>query len=68
MDNIKTQVIDMLRTLPDDCSWEDLQYHIYVRAKVARGMRAADAGEIISQEEAERNVEEWLKSFGQSQP
>jgi hypothetical protein len=43
----------------------DLQYHIYVREKVAKGMAAADAREVVSQEEAKRKVEEWLKSSGQ---
>lgn len=54
-------------TCPEDCTWEDIQYHIYVREKIERGMAAADAGDVISQEEAEKRVEQWLKSSGQGQ-
>ena len=67
MSNIKSQVVELIKSLPDDCNWEDIQYHIYVREKVERGMAAIDTGEIISQEEAERKVEKWLKSIGQNQ-
>jgi len=66
MSNVKEQAIDLMRALPDDCNWEDVQYHIYVREKVNRGMAAAEAGDIVSQEEAEKRVGEWLKSSGQS--
>lgn len=62
--NIKAQIIEMISALPDDVTWEDIQYHIYVREKVLRGMAAADAGDVISQEEAERKVEGWLRSSG----
>ena len=64
-EHVKGEMIKMLESLPDDCTWEDIQCHIYVREKVERGMAAADAGDIISQEEAERRVDEWLKSSGQ---
>ncbi len=65
MGNARDQVVEMMKSLPEDCNFEDIQYHIYVREKVERGMADADAGNIISQEEAERNVKEWLKLSGQ---
>jgi len=64
---VKDEMKKMLETLPEDCTWEDIQYHIYVREKIERGMAAADAGDIISQEEAEKRVDQWLKSSGQGQ-
>ena len=67
MSNVKSLVVEMMKSLPDDCSWEDVQYHIYVREKIERGMAAVDAGEVITQEEAERNIGKWLKSSGQNQ-
>lgn len=30
MPNAKTQVREVLDLLPDDCSLEDVQYHLYV--------------------------------------
>ena len=64
---IKEQAIELIRTLPDDCTLEDIQYHLYVRAKVERGIRAIDEGRVVSQEEAEKKVKEWVKSSGQTQ-
>ena len=64
---VKEEMKKMLETLPEDCTWEDIQYDIYVREKIERGMAAANAGDIISQEEAEERVDQWLKSSGQGQ-
>ena len=65
---VKEEMKKMLESLPEDCTWEDIQYHIYVREKIERGMAAADAGDIISQQEAEARVDQWLKSSGQNRP
>lgn len=67
MSVVKEQVIDLIKSLPDDCTIEDIQYHLYVREKVERGIRAIDEGRVVSQEEAEKKVKEWLKSSGQNQ-
>jgi predicted transcriptional regulator len=64
---IKEQAIELIRTLPDDCTLEDIHYHLYVRAKVERGIKAIDEGRLVSQEEAEKKVKEWVKSYGQTQ-
>ena len=62
---VKEEMKKMLESLPEDCTWEDIQYHIYVREKIERGVAAVDAGDIISQEEAEKRVDQWLKLSGQ---
>ncbi len=46
---VKEQAIELIRSLPDDCTLEDIQYHLYVRAKVERGIRAIDEGRVVSQ-------------------
>ena len=47
--------------LPDDASLDDIQYHIYVCQKIQKGLDAAERGEVISQEEAERRMARWLE-------
>ena len=64
---VKEQAIELIKSLPDDCTLEDIQYHLYVRAKVERGIRAIDEGIVVTQEEAEKKVKEWVKSSGQTQ-
>lgn len=36
------EVETMLATLPDDCSLEDIQYHLYVLEKIRRGLESAE--------------------------
>jgi predicted transcriptional regulator len=56
----KEEVRQLLDTLPDDASYEDIQYHIYVRQAIQRGIEAADRGELVEQEEIERRMAKWL--------
>ena len=56
----KEEVRQLLETLPEDASYEDIQYHIYVRQAIQRGIEAADRGELVEQEEIERRMAKWL--------
>lgn len=50
----------MLDRIPDDVSFEDIQYHIYVRQKIEHGLRDIEEGRVISQEEIEQRMSKWL--------
>lgn len=50
----------MLDKLPDSCSIEDIQYHLYVMEKVRHGLDVADREGTITQAEAEERLGEWL--------
>jgi len=63
---VKEDAIRLIQSLPDDCTIEDIHYHLYVRQKVERGMAAVDEGRVVSQDDAERRVAEWVKSSGPS--
>ncbi|HVO81677.1 MAG TPA: hypothetical protein VMT28_13160 [Terriglobales bacterium] len=56
----KQQVESLLHKLPDDCSLEDIQYHLYVLDKVRRGLEEARAGGALSQEDVESRLSQWL--------
>ena len=60
MSTAKEAVRKMLDRFPDDASYEDIQYHIYVRQKVERGLKDIEEGRVESQEEAERRMSKWL--------
>jgi len=60
MQMAKQQVATMLQKLPDDCSLEDIQYHLYVIEKIKNGMARAESEGVISQHDAERNLAKWL--------
>ena len=60
MSTAKSEVQQLLNTLPDDCSLEDIQYHLYVIEKVRNGLEIADTQGTLSQEELEQRVGKWL--------
>jgi hypothetical protein len=68
MSPIKEAFIKLIQSLPDDCTEEDIYYHLYVREKVQHGINAIDEGKVVPHVEARRRMAEWLKSPGPSQP
>lgn len=56
----KQEVETLLSKLPDDCSLEDIQYHLYVIEKIRHGLEAAGADGAIPQDDAERQLDKWL--------
>ena len=55
----KDEVRRLLDALPDESSYEDIQYHIYVQQKIDKGLDAADRGDFISDDEIERRIARW---------
>lgn len=55
----KDEVRRLLDTLPDQASYEEIQYHIYVQQKIDRGLEASERGDFISDEEIERRISRW---------
>lgn len=54
---IKKEAHRIVEQLPDDASWEDLIYRLYVRQSIEAGLRDGEAGCVES-------VAEVRKSFG----
>lgn len=57
----KQQVASMLQKLPDDCSLEDIQYHLYVIEKIKNGVARAEAEGAVSQQDAEQQLAKWIR-------
>ena len=55
----KEEVRRLLDTLPDDASYEDILYRIYVQQKIDRGLEASERGDFISDEEIEQRISRW---------
>lgn len=60
MSTAKQEVETMLRALPDDCSLEDIQYHLYVLEKTRQGLERAQKERTFTQAEAEERLSKWL--------
>lgn len=58
----KQAVRTRLDRLPDDCSVEDVLYHLYVPQTVERGQAEVAAGRTIPHEEVDRAMRrKWLR-------
>jgi len=56
----KETIRDLLDKLPDDVSYEDIQYRIYVRRKIDNSVQAVREGRILTQEQVEKRMARWL--------
>jgi len=59
MSTAKEEIRALLDKLPDDCSLEDVQYHLYVVEKIHRGIERAEKEGVLSQDEVERKLNKW---------
>ena len=50
--NIKPEARRLVDSLPDSATWDDLAYEVYVRQSVEAGTVDADAGRVLSHDEA----------------
>jgi hypothetical protein len=64
MSPVKESIIRLVESLPDDCTVEDIQHHLYVREKILAGSRAIDENRVQSHEEVGRRLDQWAASYG----
>ncbi len=56
----KQQLETLLHTLPDDCSLEDIQYHLYVMEKIRNGVIRAETEGILPHSAVESRLSQWI--------
>lgn len=54
MENIKEEAHKLIDRLPENSTWDDLMYQIYVRQTVEAGLADSKAGKVISVQEVRR--------------
>jgi len=57
----KQQILKAIEELPDDASVEDALERLYLLYKIERGLKQADNGELVTQDEARQRMAKWLK-------
>jgi hypothetical protein len=57
----KDEVRKLLERLPDEVSFEDIQYQVYVLDEISRGEEEIARGEGIDHGVAKRRLAKWLK-------
>lgn len=62
----KEAVRALLDRLPDDCSMDDVLYHLYVLRAIERGQADVAAGRTIPHEQVEEELrKKWLLGAGE---
>lgn len=51
---VKQEAERLIHQLPDEATWDDIMYELYVRQKIDEGMKAAEEGRVISHEEVKK--------------
>jgi len=59
---VKQEAQKIIENLPDNCSFEDIQYHLYVVEKIKKGIKRASNGEVSSHKDAKQRMSKWLLS------
>lgn len=59
MQTAKQDVERLLKNLPDESSYEDIQYHLYVLEKIKRGEARASSEGTLSQGQVEARLKKW---------
>lgn len=54
---LKKETDQIIASLPEEASWEDLMYRVYVRTKIDQGLEDGKAGRV-------RTTEETRKALG----
>ena len=60
MAGIKQQVINIIQTLPDDITVEDVMAELYFKLQVDTGLKELDEGKGIPHEEVEKRMSKWF--------
>lgn len=56
----KIEAENLIKKLPADSTFEDIQYHIYIAEKLKKARQQINKGNVVSQQEAEKRLDKWI--------
>ena len=69
MQSAKDFALEVLDSLPEDCTLDDISYRLYLRHKLDQSVQRIEEGRVHSHEEDRRRSSKvGLKSSGPTQP
>jgi hypothetical protein len=51
---VKEEALRLVDALPDEASWDDVIYRMYVRKKIEKGIEAAEKGRVVPHDEVKK--------------
>ena len=61
MELVKEKIIDIVKTQPDDSSYEEILRELAFHQMVERGLEDSDKGRTITNDEMQRRIKVWAK-------
>ena len=55
-----SQTTELLHKLPENSTFEDIQYHLYVIEKVQNGLSQLDSGKHFTHNQAKEKLSKWI--------
>ncbi len=55
---IKSSVSDVMQSLPDNVSWDEVHYRLYVREQIEAGLADSEAGRLVDTDELSRRFKD----------
>ena len=54
MSTTKEEAMQLISRLPEEATWEDIMYRLYVKRKIEEGIEAAEQGRVVSHDEVKK--------------
>jgi len=58
---IKEKACEVISRMPEESTFEDIQYHLYVLECIERGEREIEDGKTLTHDEVESRLAKWLR-------
>jgi hypothetical protein len=56
MSRVKDEAKKLIDQLPEEATWDDIMYEIYVRKKIENALMAVEEGKVVFHEEARKRL------------
>ena len=60
MSTLKNDIAEMIHHMPENTTFEDIQYHLYVLEKIQKGQESIKDGNGVSHKEAKARLSKWI--------
>lgn len=54
--SVKSSARETIESLPEDATWDDVLYRMYVRQKIEAGLADAETGKLVSTDEVRKRL------------
>jgi predicted transcriptional regulator len=54
MGGVREEAVKLIEGLPEETSWDDIIYQMYVRKKIEKGIEAAEQGRVVAHDEVKK--------------